>query len=407
MKAVHKFKALGSSKRPPITNSILGEGPSRLSQPPGSIDLSVPSPPALQRQAHSADLFDRRPLEGALVREGVHRDAVIMPVRGGIRPNDRNLGRDPNDTTEAFAERQDLPELPPYSPLLSGLDPPMPIAEDATSARTPTADRDAFPPFVRTDLLFPSDPMRKAQTTDNVGQRGHARDPLEDHLYLYIGPSTYSGVSDAQDRRASFIPEEDDVPIVSESPGAAEIDIYETAYRDEIERIRARLRAEGREEEEPVVYLTRRVDAKLMALGTLAGRVRASGEEAIDKVKDLRGLRDGRARVSGISRALRVAAREEYERRKQERRAKEIAEAVGGEGEVTQEPESEEGDVKQDSKVTTPELEEQRAAARSTSSLFSNVGGKAWEKGRQAKSSFKELYGRARERGSRHSSGTE
>ncbi|THC87119.1 hypothetical protein EYZ11_013435 [Aspergillus tanneri] len=49
-------------------------------------------------------------------------------------------------------------------------------------------------------------------------------------------------------------------PIVSESPGAAEFDIYETAYRQEIERIRKR--SIPRQGTAPKVYLTRRVEGR-------------------------------------------------------------------------------------------------------------------------------------------------
>jgi [calcium/calmodulin-dependent protein kinase] kinase len=104
------------------------------------------------------------------------------------------------------------------------------------------------------------------------GTRGHARDPLEeDFPYLFIGPSTYTGSTEhdslAEDSAPLFAePESTDadpdlnldpdepMPIVSESPGAAEFDIYETAYRQELERIETTTPGAG-----PKVYLTRRV----------------------------------------------------------------------------------------------------------------------------------------------------
>jgi [calcium/calmodulin-dependent protein kinase] kinase len=58
-------------------------------------------------------------------------------------------------------------------------------------------------------------------------------------------------------------PTEPDYPVVSESPGAADFDIYETAYRQEIERIRAdTLPGKEGKGSVPMVYLTRRVDGK-------------------------------------------------------------------------------------------------------------------------------------------------
>src|SRR5262249_6182933 len=109
----------------------------------------------------------------------------------------------------------------------------------------------------------------------------------------------------------------DNAPVVSESPGAADVDIYETAYRDEIERIMAKAKEQNKE---PNVYLTRRVDAKLMAISGLAGKWVAMGEEAKNQIKDYTQFSNRKARVTEVSRALRQAAREEYERRKQERR---------------------------------------------------------------------------------------
>ena len=114
------------------------------------------------------------------------------------------------------------------------------------------------------------------------GTRGHARDPLEeDFSFLFVGPSTFTGSSlndTNDDSQPSLIFEEPEssltsetpethlmeedgpIPIVSESPGAAEYDIYETAYREEIDRIRRNtIPHRGTV---PKMYLTRRVDGK-------------------------------------------------------------------------------------------------------------------------------------------------
>lgn len=116
------------------------------------------------------------------------------------------------------------------------------------------------------------------------GTRGHARDPLEEEFpFLHIGPSTYTGSSEedsemgeadpapifdepestlASESHDTHMTEHDEngpVPVVSESPGAAEFDIYETAYRRQIERIRQRTIRRGTA---PKMYLTRRVDGK-------------------------------------------------------------------------------------------------------------------------------------------------
>jgi hypothetical protein len=57
-----------------------------------------------------------------------------------------------------------------------------------------------------------------------------------------------------------------------------------------------------------------------MAISGLAGKWAAMGEEAKNQIKDYTQFSTRKARVTEVSRALRQAAREEYERRKQERR---------------------------------------------------------------------------------------
>lgn len=131
------------------------------------------------------------------------------------------------------------------------------------------------------------------------GTRGHARNPLEEEVpYLHIGPSTFTGdftnnneynssnsinnddQSNTSKQRPILLPlsvpdtsingipefpqtgtpiDTDQVPIISESPGASEIDIYETAYREEIERIKRRS-LDRRDSAKTRVYLTRRVE---------------------------------------------------------------------------------------------------------------------------------------------------
>lgn len=119
------------------------------------------------------------------------------------------------------------------------------------------------------------------------GTRGHARDPLEeDFPYLFIGPSTYTGTSpqepsefnigtdpspiftepdstmDGMDSALDAAVSDEPMQIVSESPGAAEFDIYETAYRKELERIKSKTSTFPGAGVSPKVYLTRRVEGK-------------------------------------------------------------------------------------------------------------------------------------------------
>ena len=75
--------------------------------------------------------------------------------------------------------------------------------------------------------------------------RGHAHDPLEDTLFLSIGSSSDSPAQ---------LP--GDIPVVSESPGVVDMNVYEKAYEEEIQRILA-AKATGHR---PTLYLTKRVE---------------------------------------------------------------------------------------------------------------------------------------------------
>lgn len=96
------------------------------------------------------------------------------------------------------------------------------------------------PKKIHTDPL----PMPSVPVEDS-GEKGHAHDPLdEEPLFLGIG----NGAEEMLDAP----PQE----VVAESPSAAEFNVYDTAYQEEVDRIRA---AQGHE---AMVYLTRRVDDK-------------------------------------------------------------------------------------------------------------------------------------------------
>ena len=196
---------------------ILGKD-TRLVQPPLSILRSEHQP--VNSRTRSADTHDRRPLEQALVAEGVHRDIDPESFEKNI------LDRDDSGVT--------------YSP------------------KTPTkrrSDHDKDPsssspknPFKRALNAHPQDhrpPVHAAtapQPHPHEG-RGQAHDPLTDHLYLGLGPKATS--------------EPPSPPTVSESPPAVEEpNIYETAYHKELERLRAKRGKSA------TLFLTRRVEGK-------------------------------------------------------------------------------------------------------------------------------------------------
>ncbi len=404
MKAVNKFKKLVAYKRPPTMSSILGEGDlSRFSQPPLAMQRGSRTP-NLPRKSQSVTSFDRRAIEGTLAVEGVHWE--MDNARGPQHAVSSNDGdRTPKTTDAPFKATQGAGSKAITSPRSHSAD--------------HTPDQGLQPPFSRIStgaeeeeqyLAFrpersPSDPDR-ARSYDEAGHRGHAHDPLQDHLYLYIGPSTFSGASDNADRRATFAQDgdEEEMLLVSESPGAAGIDIYETAYRDEIERIGQRSKEEGKDDEEPAVYLTRRVDARLLAVGQLAGRFMAKGEEGLDRFGTATGWKDKKARVTDVSRALRAAAREEYEKRRQERRQKyraasSQADAGKSSAEAKTMAETQTQPRKRENAGTdSPES----GAAQSWTPLMltqTALAGRAVEKGRQAKTSFKSLMGMMKDKG--------
>jgi len=284
LKAVKKFKSLIASKRPPVMSSILGDTDAgRFSLPPGQLPMA-----RLEHRSRSFNIDDRNPTEKALVVEGVHRD---VSAKAG-----------PNSPAHQI-KRKPVPAL---------VNPDSDEEDHAALTRL----QKTFGSIVEPNDLPPfRSSIYNARTIDDKGRRGHAHDPLGDQLYLRIGPSTFAGHSAQDDSDGHF--NGDDEYIVSESPGAADVDIYETAYRDEIERILARAQEQNKE---PQVYLTRRVDEKLLQLSGLAGKLMAHGDDARSQIRDYAQFRERKAKVAEVSRALREAARTEYEKRRQERK---------------------------------------------------------------------------------------
>ena len=191
---------------------ILGRG-TRIVQPP--LSITRPEKRPFSNKTHSVDAHDRRPIEQALVAEGVHRDIDMKRLDGS--------GTDDEDSAVAYA---------PVKKKSASF--------DKHEASSPTRKRDlhASPSEHRSigGLL-----SKDHDGTKDHG-KGHAHDPLEEHLFLAVGPG---GSEDFPDP-----------PVVSESPPAADVNIYETAYHYEVERIRE---SRGKE---ATLYLTRRVDNK-------------------------------------------------------------------------------------------------------------------------------------------------
>ena len=199
-------------KRPYMLESILGRD-TRIVQPP----LSIGSSEGISHHHHhyktrSVDVHDRRPIERALVAEGVHRalDSETFGKPAPYREDSVVVTAPIKRKTNSFDRHSDSSHSPAKRELQA----------DPAEHRS---DVDVHPWQID-------------------GGRGHAHDPLEEHLFLAVGP----GGND----------EPPDPPAVSESPPAADMSIYETAYHEEIERIRSN---QGKQ---ATIYLTRRVDGK-------------------------------------------------------------------------------------------------------------------------------------------------
>lgn len=218
MKAVKRFKEAIARKtrRPPGMAGILGKD-TRIVQPP--LSMSRPEKPPLYHKTRSVDTHDRRPLEQALVAEGVHRHIDLDAYHKAVP--------DRQDTAIAYS-----PQTPTKRPSEQNNEPP------ASSPQTPSRrDLNANP----RDHRSPAHAATAPQSVAHEG-KGQAHDPLSDHLYLGLGPKASS--------------EPPSPPTVSESPPAAEPNIYEAAYHNELERLRAERGKSA------TLFLTRRVEGR-------------------------------------------------------------------------------------------------------------------------------------------------
>lgn len=266
MKAVKKFKSLLPNRRPEIIEDILGEH-AHIVRPP----LSMLSPDAspIPRRSRSMDSDDRRPIEQALATEGVHRDIDLKGFNDAIRP--------PPKSDQKDSQRQHPATHESVSP---------------DSHHHPDSPNRAGP-----------HPTRTSTSSSSTHGKGHAHDPLSDHLFLAVGPG---GNVDLDNNQGTGNGEDDadpppppDPPIVSESPPAADIDIYETAYHNEVERIR---RMHG---EDATMFLTRRVESPCTG-----NTPREGDEEGGEKSAGLGGGGGG----GGLAKALQLVREKEMEK---------------------------------------------------------------------------------------------
>lgn len=213
MKAVNKFKRVVARSRPGAMEETLGKGVRIVHSPPLA-DIQETVGTAL-RKSRSGDLNDRRPIEGAIAAEGVHREIDLTSFKSELPHVDRL------DTAITHTER--------------------PSVQHHASSNL-HSDKDT--PKLGQSATFPM-----AKQSDKSGHRGHAHDPMdEEPLFLGIGAGGLDSTP------ASTTPPPQDT--IAESPTAAGFSIYDSAYANEVERIR------GERGEKTTVYLTRRVDTK-------------------------------------------------------------------------------------------------------------------------------------------------
>jgi len=233
VRAVKRFKQLLFRRRPERLEGILGSA-SRIVQPPLSMR------PSGLRKSKSQDTDDRRPIESALTTEGIHRKIEIDDDVRRAPPTVDQMAYSKPGIRAALSgtrapKRSATTSSNPLSPqLMSSMD--AKIIHESMSYRP----SDVIP------VEVPSTAAISAPTTPHG--KGHAHDPLQDTLFLNIGTGE------------DYVPPAEDANcMVSESPGAVDIDVYETAYREEVDRIVKRREAStpGRR---PTLYLTRRVE---------------------------------------------------------------------------------------------------------------------------------------------------
>lgn len=261
VKAVRSFKNLLSRKRGQFMEGIFGRE-SRMTAPPHSV----------HGPSKSADPEDRKAVESDLATEGIHRhihegDILKIPAMDRLNVTDDapsedvdQDGRKVGESVAHFKQRMETEKHPPFP--------------DPSHVESPEPE-----PLHARSRTFPVDEHAK----------GHARDPLKEKLFLHIG----AGADIAEEHDPT------DCPVVSESPGGVDDDIYELAYQEEIKRILA-------EKEEAGLHLTRHVE-HIERLRRHPNILASSLNHAIDFAGSTARRLDARARSGGLAALVRDA----------------------------------------------------------------------------------------------------
>lgn len=233
VRAVKRFKQLLFRRRPDRIESILGSA-SRIVQPPLSMR------PSALRKSKSQDTHDRRPVEAALSAEGVHH-SIKVDEKGQRIPNnmDDMAYFKPGFRTEAGKRPSRLSATSSPTRQVS------PSFSDGKVSRENLAIR----PGPIQSMSSPTGTIPSASSPTTPIGKGQAHNPLEDTLFLNIGTGE------------NFQPAPEDGCVVSESPSNVDINVYEAAYEEEVQRIIAQRRDQhNNANRRPTLYLTRRVE---------------------------------------------------------------------------------------------------------------------------------------------------
>ncbi|KAI9671261.1 MAG: hypothetical protein M1829_004668 [Trizodia sp. TS-e1964] len=223
MKAIRKFKAIITHKRPGLDGSLFGSSDGRLYQPP------LVMSPASERSAFFApDTIVEHDEHNPPVGHPPSQDADAEKSAAYIEKLSQRT-----DSAVAWSSepalgvpRDQKAEPQPSTP---------PTVHDTVHATVPGATQPISIPL-------PKPGARRSSSSDYL--KGHAHDLLnEEPIFVDVGMGADSSADSGQHKL-----------IVSESPPGTEVNIYETAYREEVERIRE---AHG---PDATVYLTKRVD---------------------------------------------------------------------------------------------------------------------------------------------------
>jgi [calcium/calmodulin-dependent protein kinase] kinase len=192
-----------------------------------------PSRPSILRKSKSQDTDNRRSVESALATEGVHHDIRIDDQnRKNPAEMDNMAYTKPSFRSELMGRRQKSKGPATSTPNSPGI-PDGKVIHESMSYRPPPSQSTTLP-----GLISSSGP------TTPIG-KGHAHNPLEDTLFLNIGTGEEA------------LPQPEEGCIVSESPSNVDMNVYEAAYEEEVQRIIAARKDNYRR---PTLYLTRRVD---------------------------------------------------------------------------------------------------------------------------------------------------